>query len=1509
MTTTATTNPIRAALRSMAAADGADWPDAAADLLAALGYRSERTLAGQSGDAGDFIRQFPAANPGAQAERALLDAAQSVHILFQYTASEIQAQTQRALFDAAGFDTGNARSFLFAAVQLRGDAYPRGRYAAFTRELNRHIQLPMVVLFRTLAGRVTLAFVHRRPNRRDETRDVLGSVSLIREIDAADPHRAHLDILAELSLDARLKWLDQHGKPHNFDGLLDAWLDALDTEELNRRFYRELFDWFRWAVDAARFPTDQRVTVSAEEHVIRLITRLLFVWFIKEKGLVAEELFVENLVGQLLQDYDADAGDSYYRAVLQNLFFATLNTEIAERGFSAERDSTHRLFSRYRYRKEMGDPDALLALFAKTPFINGGLFDCLDSEEATGRGGYRIDCFTDNPRQRAGYSIPNRLFFGQDAGGANPGLVTLFNRYKFTVEENTPAEREVALDPELLGKVFENLLAAFNPETRENARKQTGSYYTPRAVVDYMVDEALKAYLHQKVAQAFLPVNTQTGMSAPPGEPPDVAMSRRRLPHWTMEGAIYWITFRLADAIPRAMVNQLRQEREEWEQRNPKPWSPEQWQTWDDRFGERLEEWLNAGYGSRALAQPEIRQVVIDALLRFDGDRHRLHGAVIMPTHVHLLIEPLPGHSLSGLMRGIKGASARAANQIRGARGTFWLEESYDRIVRSEAEYLRFQQYIADNPIKAGLDDNEYWLYQSIPTGEADIPVRPDPGPGSVADIPGGADIPVRTVPSPNPGSVADRNVCPTNDTASGSASTTGGADISVRTSGAADRNVCPTNPITFSDKIDRLFDYEYAFEDADAETLFTDPERAAIVRAIAEIKVLDPAVGSGAFPMGVLHKLTLALRRLDPRNELWESLQKELAGQRAASAFDTADQSERDAELREISATFQRYRDTDFGRKLYLIQNGIYGVDIQPIATQIAKLRFFISLAIDQEPALAGPDNPDAAADAPPDAAADNYGIKPLPNLETRFVAANTLLGIGQPAQPALTQANNVAELHGWIRANRERHFHATTRRRKQQYRQRDRDLRRELAAALRESGFAADSARQLADWDPYDQNASANWFDAEYMFGVRDGFDVVIGNPPYVQLQKERGKLARLYQDAGFATFARTGDIYQLFCEQGCRLLTPDTGLLAYITSNSWLKAEYGKSTRRYFAESQTPLQLIEMGKDVFENVIVDSCILIARAGRHDAIAKAVDLDKLAEPEFPPDESLWGALRPDGESPWSVLTPAERSAMDKMLATGTPLRDWDVNLYRGFTTGCNEAFIIDSDTRRDLISSDAKSAEIIKPVLRGRDIRRYHATTTGLHLIDTHNGYGEVAAVNVDDYPAIKTHLDEFYPQLEKRQDKGRTPYNLRNCTYHAEFAKAKLLWMDMSPEGRFAYCADEVYCNNKGFVLTGNSLKYLCGVLNSRLVTWFMGNTARTTGMGLMQWEKFAVERIPIPKISAAKQRPLVRLVDRILTAKSANASADTSELEAEINRRVYALYGLTDEEVAAVSGRVV
>ena len=855
---------IREALR---AGEERPFDEAAGLLLGCLGYASDRTLSTQTGDVDDFLAQWPSGSGGGpstqtRSEGKFRTSAASARILFQVTDEEIRNSDQGLLFAGNEFDDGLHETFLFLSIELVDPSYSRADYASFTREVNRRFGMPAFVLFRAADGLLTLAFVHRRKHKTDRKRQVLGNVALVREIDPLCPHRAHLDILAELSLSSRLAWMNTHAKPTNFDGLLASLLDTLDIQELNKRFYRDLFRWFNRAVKEATFPTGQPRTLSSEEHVIRLITRLLFVWFIKEKDLIAEELFVEEQIAELLKGYDRDGGDSYYRAILQNLFFATLNCEVDQRGWSHRQQSTHRLFDRFRYRREIQDTDAVLDLFARTPFINGGLFDCLDSVESLTQGGYRIDCFSDNVtdkrrREYAIVSVPNRLFFDED------GLVTLFNRFKFTVEENTPTEVEVALDPELLGRVFENLLAAYNPETRETARKQTGSYYTPRPVVAYMVDEALVATLARR-------------------------------------------------------------------------------------------------------AQPA------------DGDQ------------------------------------------------AFWRE------------------------------------------------------------------------------------------------------------------------------RLQCLLDYEDAFDDA--SDLFEEAETDAVIRAIAALKVLDPACGSGAFPMGILHKLTLALRRLDPANERWERLQKELAQDRAAAAFDTRDQEARDAELKEISETFERYKGSDFGRKLYLIQNSIFGVDIQPVACQIAKLRFFISLAIEQHV----------------DQDARNMGIKPLPNLETRFVAADALLRLSSERNRTL-MSSIADELQGELRTNRERYFHARSRDEKLEAMDVDADLRQRLVAELSTVGLSSMEARRVSAWDPYDQGAVADWFDPQYMFGVTDGFDAILANPPYIE---SRNSLLSVSKKAAYgecvradwgAQLPRGSDVLVYFFCRAAKFAS-DHGQCVFIVQNAWLSTDYGYEFQKF-------------------------------------------------------------------------------------------------------------------------------------------------------------------------------------------------------------------------------------------------------------------------------------------------------------------------------------------------------
>ena len=1231
---------------ALAAIPTGDFAETSKALLAALGYQSERTLE-LSGTVDDFIDDFPALNPNTTTERAFRNAAASVQLLFQLTSDEIAGDTQQTLDLGDTFlQEGWADSFLFFSVVLKAKNYSRTTYAEFTREINKRFLTPTVVLFR-VADRLTIAFVGRRQHQYDENRDVLEQVTLIKDIRLNNPYRAHLDILSELSLEACIQWMDVNSKPKNFDGLLAAWLAKLDTEELNRQFYRKLFNWFEWAITEAKFPTNETKTLTQQEHVIRLITRLLFIWFLKEKGLVADALFNKTQIQPLLKDDDFENGDSYYRAVLQNLFFATLNTEMDKRGFSTGQRKTHRDFSRYRYKTEMRDPDKLLDLFSETPFINGGLFDCLDSFKGSNDGGYRIDCFSDKHYKKL--SIPNRLFFQKDSG-----LLSILEHYKFTVEENTPIEQEVALDPELLGKVFENLLAAYNPETGATARKQTGSYYTPRAIVDYMVEEALVATLSQQC------------------EPTD------------------------GDA-----------------------------QLWDER----------------------------------------LHY----------------------------------------------------------------------------------------------------------------------------------------------------------------------------------LLDYAQAFDDA--KEWFDDPETDRIVRAIAELKVLDPAVGSGAFPMGVLHKLTLALRRLDPDNSRWEQLQKELAIARAAEAFDTSNQQERDTELTEISSTFERYRDSDFGRKLYLIQNSIFGVDIQPVACQIAKLRFFISLAIEQEP------NKNAA----------NFGIKPLPNLETRFVAADTLIGLEITETRELLQDDAVLQSLKEIEAIREKYFLANNRQQKLDLEDREDECREQLKTELeklrvrwiegqqreierkivqlptpkqrqqlqekeqktyngRKEKFDAnfENARKIASWKPYDQNAKADWFDPEWMFGVANGFDAVIGNPPYIQLQKEGGKLGRLYAPCNFESFIRTGDIYCLFYEKANQMLK-DNGHVCFITSNKWMRAAYGKKLRDYFIVRTQPVQLLDMGPDVFD-ATVDTNILLFQNAASDvpitfrAATLRTDFDKQTGniARYLHNNGVAMEIPVKGE-PWAILSATELGLKHKIEAVGKPLKDWDINIYRGIITGFNKAFIIDEATREELVAQDPKSAEIIKPLLRGRDIERYHARRTEFYMLAT--GYDLDVPKK---YPAIYNHLENIGKQIESgkiktkgkglfnRDDQGANWWNLRACAYYSEFDEEKIVYPETTHSANFFYDSGEFFLDKTCFMITGSDLKILVGLLSSTLVTFAYKRYCSGTVLGAKgyQYNKHALEKLPVVRIPASQQQSFIALVDQILDAKQMDPDSDVSVLESEIDRVVYSLYQLSPKEIAIV-----
>nr|MCU0328447.1 hypothetical protein [Chitinophagales bacterium] len=401
-------------------------------------------------------------------------------------------------------------SVIFACLELTSDSYSRSQLAEITRQINKVFAIPIVLLFKYNQS-LSLSVVHRRINKLDEQKDVLEKVSFIKDIYIPNPHRAQIEILHDFAFPN----LNAKKHPKSFVELTNAWEQVFSTKELNNSFYKELFKWYLYAKDHAIFPNDNNEEPDKylSESLIRFISRMLFVWFMKEKKLISSDLFEMEKLKSILKDFEASKDNNkYYKAILQNLFFATLNVPIEDRKWidgkkrNKAQDGDPLI---YRYENEFIDSkDAIENIFMQIPFLNGGLFDCLDDR----KNNIFIDGFTKNEKKQP--RLANHLFFGthknidlshhfaDDKDEVKKwknqtiiGIIDLLNDYKFTVEENTPLEIDVALDPELLGKVFENLLASFNPETKATARKQTGSFYTPREIVNYMVDESLKQHL------------------------------------------------------------------------------------------------------------------------------------------------------------------------------------------------------------------------------------------------------------------------------------------------------------------------------------------------------------------------------------------------------------------------------------------------------------------------------------------------------------------------------------------------------------------------------------------------------------------------------------------------------------------------------------------------------------------------------------------------------------------------------------------------------------------------------------------------------------------------------------------------------------------------------------------------------------------------------------------------------------------------------------------------------
>ncbi len=438
--------------------------------------------------------------------------------------------------------------------------------------------------------------------------------------------------------------------------------------------------------------------------------------------------------------------------------------------------------------------------------------------------------------------------------------------------------------------------------------------------------------------------------------------------------------------------------------------------------------------------------------------------------------------------------------------------------------------------------------------------------------------------------------------------------------------------------------------------------------------------------------------------------------------------------------------------------------------------------------------------------------------------------------------------------------------------------------------------------------------------------GFDLIIGNPPYIrqeELKELKPHLAKNYK-----VYKGTSDIYTYFYELGFNVLK-DRGVLSYITSNKYTRAGYGEALREFLLKNVKVLEYTDLnGIKVFDSATVDTSILcFEKSKSKDNKFKYLTLSNEILKTCAYDIGLYKDFAEFSQNSLSkesfTFSDENTSALKaKIERIGTPLKEWyGFNIYRGILTGYNEAFIITTEKRNEILANckdeaeKERTAKLIRKMLRGRDIKRYSYEWAGLWVINTHNGYksknGEkIEAINIEHYPSLKKHFDEFYPQLEKRADKGLTPYNLRNCAYIEEFEKEKIVWAEMTKEACFVYDNSNFFTNQTCYFFTHCDYKYLLAILNSRLIVYYMQYISSHLGQGAFRWIRQYIEKLPIPKINSKNEKladELINLVDEILKAKEQDKNANTQELENKINSIVYKLYNLTEEEIKIIEGK--
>ena len=1120
--------------------------------------------------------------------------------------------------------------FVFA-VDVKQDAnITRTVAATLTRSFNRlAVDKPVVLLIRQ-SETLSIATCERS-NYAQTWREgeKIGKVSMLRRVNCEKPHPGHVNTLIMLQAPSSC---------YSFTLLYEHWKEVFSTELLTKRFYNELSDWYAWAIQVMRFPNHLNNEKDNKkynaENGIRLVTRLIFVWFLKQKKLVPDEFFDQNSLRQIIKDFDPtqkehslfcymSKGSKYYKAILQNLFFAMLNCPLTEEG---KKEVNVRKFRKYneegkptgsnrgdsklmRYKYYFKNPDAFVEMANRVPFLNGGLFDCLDDPDQS----LYFDGFSDNEKVGKALCVPDYLFFGErddinlsewyddDHKGHVKvrGIIDILKSYQFTIEENTPYEQEVSLDPELLGKVFENLLASYNPETNKTARKSTGSYYTPREIVQYMVGESLVAYLKEKV-------------------------------------------------------------------------------------GEDL-----------------------------------------------------------------------------------------------EVQYRQLLDY-----------------------SETEIKLEPE--------------------------------------------------------------------------------------------------QKQQIMLALYQCKVLDPACGSGAFPMGMLQQMVHILSQLDPDNTSWKKLVMEKSGNELRKSLDYKEE-ERNELQADINRSFDLGQNNpDYARKLYLIENCIYGVDIQTIAIQISKLRCFITLVVDQK----------VSSDP-----TDNFGIRPLPNLEARFVAANTLIGLGKDLSLANTES--VQLIKDNLKEANHRIFTAKTMRTKRKWRDEVKELRKALSDELLNTGMLSnDDAALITLWDMFDQNTSSAFFDQDWMFGISNGFDIVIGNPPYIKELGNEGIFSPVNKSP-FGKKYHEGkmDYWYYFLHKAIDI-TNKNGIICFITSRYWINSVGASKLIEHVEKSTSFINILDIGQlKVFENVagyhmayvltknkLRNQCMYyaisdsVANLQKNDFTTKK---EILRENLFVNHEIVLGNRKQSSTSivldDICIVSQGIVEASDKISA-----KMYKKNPLPNYVVG-QGIFVLSTEELKALQLTKTEQ-EILELYEDTGCLNRYYIDYSQTRWLIYSNRVNREKIKRNPSFKKLKSHLDKMAPYITSTYK----PYGLHRSRTYSNFAQHKIIGPSMFVDPCFSYDERKLFVGMSYNIIIerGNTnLLFVLGLINSHYATdWFYEN-AKHRGAGV----DVGVDKLrtfPIPETNDNQQQPIINMVDQIIKEKQKDPQTDTTTLERKIDILVYLLYGLTWDEVQIV-----